>query len=208
LAWRKPCPAPWLGVGESGASEKPGNTTLPGDRLRKVRVASHLPSQVGPGLRPIYLNAGETPALPGGARRHLSGSRQPTMTARVREPGGCRRGRPSRPRTAAPRYNSVPVQICPRPYRHEADPAAPSGAGLQRPWKALDSLQGKVVAFIDNSKPNFNLLARDLGELLLSQYGVKSVIQKRKRSVATSAPDEMLDELARECDLVITGSGD
>ena len=45
-------------------------------------------------------------------------------------------------------------------------PAAPSGTGVQRPWKALDTLQGKVVAFIDNSKPNFIHLAADLGELL------------------------------------------
>ena len=88
------------------------------------------------------------------------------------------------------------------------DPSAGgSGTKIQLAPRPMD-LRGKVVGFIDNTKPNFNLLARDLGELLLSRYGVKSVIQKRKRSVATPAPNEVLDELARECDLVITGSGD
>lgn len=48
------------------------------------RDASHRPSQIGPGLRPIILNAGETPALPGGASRHPRGTRQATVTSRVR----------------------------------------------------------------------------------------------------------------------------
>ena len=88
------------------------------------------------------------------------------------------------------------------------DPTAPGPQPTQDLRRALGDLNGKVIGFIDNTKPNFNLLARDLGELLQSRYGVKTVIQKRKRSVATSAPDEVLDELARDCDLVITGSGD
>ena len=88
------------------------------------------------------------------------------------------------------------------------DPTAPGPQATQDLRRALGDLNGKVIGFIDNTKPNFNLLARDLGELLQSRYGVKTVIQKRKRSVATSAPDEVLDELARDCDLVITGSGD
>jgi hypothetical protein len=88
------------------------------------------------------------------------------------------------------------------------DPTAPNTAPAQNLRLSIANLSGKVIGFIDNTKPNFNLLARDLGELLQSRYGVKAVFQKRKRSVATPAPDEMLDELARECDLVITGSGD
>jgi hypothetical protein len=88
------------------------------------------------------------------------------------------------------------------------DTTAPSPEATQNLRRSVGDLKGKVVGFIDNTKPNFNLLAHDLGELLQSRYGVKAVFQKRKRSVATSAPDEMLDELARDCDLVITGSGD
>ena len=88
------------------------------------------------------------------------------------------------------------------------DPVAPSGAGLQHPWKALDSLQGKVVAFIDNSKPNFNLLADDLSELLVSRYGVARVVRHRKRAASVPAPEAVYAEIEANCDLVITGSGD
>ena len=88
------------------------------------------------------------------------------------------------------------------------DPAAPSGAGLQRPWKALDSLQGKVVAFIDNSKPNFNHLADDLAELLVSRHGVARVVRHRKRAASVPAPDAVYADIEANVDLVITCSGD
>ena len=88
------------------------------------------------------------------------------------------------------------------------DPAAPSGAGLQRPWKPLDSLQGKVVAFIDNSKPNFNHLAQDLGELLVKHHGVARVIHHRKRAASIPALESVYADIEANVDLVITGSGD
>ena len=88
------------------------------------------------------------------------------------------------------------------------DPAASSGTGAQRPWKALDTLHGKVVAFIDNSKPNFNHLVDDLAALLASKYGVKSVIKRQKPAATEPASAAVLAELLGQCDLVITGSGD
>jgi hypothetical protein len=72
----------------------------------------------------------------------------------------------------------------------------------------LATLSGKVVGFIDNAKPNFNHLVDDLGALLISNYGVKRIIKRRKSSASIPAPDEVVRELADECDLVITGSGD
>jgi hypothetical protein len=72
----------------------------------------------------------------------------------------------------------------------------------------LATLSGMVVGFIDNAKPNFNHLVDDLGDLLVSNYGVKRVIKRRKSSASIPAPDEIVRELADECDLVITGSGD
>ena len=88
------------------------------------------------------------------------------------------------------------------------DPSAPSGAGAQRPWKALDSLQGKVVAFIDNSKPNFNHLADDLAALLVSRYGVARIVRHRKRAASVPALETVYADIEANCDLVITGSGD
>ncbi len=83
-----------------------------------------------------------------------------------------------------------------------------SGAGLQRPWKSLDSLQGKVVAFIDNSKPKFDHLADDLAGLLISRHRVARVVRHRKRAVSVPALEAVYADIAAHCDLVITGSGD
>ena len=87
------------------------------------------------------------------------------------------------------------------------DPCTPSG-GAQRPWKSLDTLHGKVVAFIDNSKPNFNHLADDLSELLVSRYGVARVVRHRKRAASVPALEAVYADIEANCDLVITGSGD
>jgi hypothetical protein len=88
------------------------------------------------------------------------------------------------------------------------DPTAPSGAGAQRSWKSLDTLHGKVVAFIDNSKPNFNHLAADLGELLIQHQGVAKVIHHRKRAASVPALESVYADIEANVDLVITGSGD
>ncbi len=83
---------------------------------------------------------------------------------------------------------------------------APDRIEIARP--TLASLAGKVVGFIDNAKPNFNHLADDIGELLMSKYGVKQVLKRRKRAASVPAPDEVYREYVEQCDLVITGSGD
>ena len=89
------------------------------------------------------------------------------------------------------------------------DPIAPAGtAGSEHTFQPLDTLKGKVVGFIDNSKPNFNYLVDDLAELLMARHGVAAVIRHRKLSASIPAPDEVLLDVKRQCDLVITGSGD
>ena len=88
------------------------------------------------------------------------------------------------------------------------DPTAPrqteSAAGCPR----LDTLSGKVVGFIDNAKPNFNHLVDELSALLVRNHGVARVVKRRKPSASIPAATEVVNELAAQCDLVITGSGD
>lgn len=88
------------------------------------------------------------------------------------------------------------------------DPTASRRAEPGTAGKKLDTLSGKVVGFIDNAKPNFDHLVDDLADLLVASYGVKRVIKRRKRSASVPAPDEIVRELADECDVVIAGSGD
>ena len=72
----------------------------------------------------------------------------------------------------------------------------------------LDGLAGKVVGFIDNTKPNFNHLVDDLADVLVQKYGVCSVVKRGKRLQSIPAPEAVIAELVAACDLVITGSGD
>lgn len=87
-------------------------------------------------------------------------------------------------------------------------PTAPSEHKSEQARATLETLQGCVVGFIDNAKPNFEHLVDDLAELLMGRYGVSKVIKRRKRAASIPAPEAMVKELAESCDLVITGSGD
>ena len=69
-------------------------------------------------------------------------------------------------------------------------------------------LEGRTVGFLDNTKPNFAMLAADLGELLSTRFGVRTIVHRKKANASTPAPPGLLSELARECDLVFTGSAD
>ena len=88
------------------------------------------------------------------------------------------------------------------------DPLAPCLTEARESWRPLDNLAGKTIGFIDNSKPNFQLLVDDLAQILIEQHGVKGVVKRRKKSASQGAPAAVLNELATGVDAVITGSGD
>jgi hypothetical protein len=88
------------------------------------------------------------------------------------------------------------------------EPVAPCLTQPQKSRQSLDHLAGKVIGFIDNSKPNFNYLAEDLSRLLIEKHGVKDVIVRRKRSASQGLAESVMTELVNQVDAVITGSGD
>lgn len=69
-------------------------------------------------------------------------------------------------------------------------------------------LRGKVVGFLDNSKPNADKLAERFAALLKEKYGVANLITRRKLTAQQGAPKQFLDELASQTDFVICGLGD
>ncbi len=69
-------------------------------------------------------------------------------------------------------------------------------------------LRGLTVGFVDNTKHNFDLLVETMGALLKDRFGVKAVIHRKKANASTAAADEILEGLAKDCDLVFAGSGD
>jgi hypothetical protein len=88
------------------------------------------------------------------------------------------------------------------------DPSAPRARVAAAPQRRLDSLAGKVVGFIDNTKPNFNHLVDELAEVLIARHGVRAVVKRGKRVQSIPAPEDVISEVTQQCDLVITGSGD
>ena len=88
------------------------------------------------------------------------------------------------------------------------DPTPPAREQGRAQVTGLQSLKGKVVGFIDNAKPNFNHLADDIGELLVTRYGIAAVVKHRKRAASMPASVEVMQDVKEKCDLVITGSGD
>ena len=72
----------------------------------------------------------------------------------------------------------------------------------------LSSLQGMTVGLIDNHKRNANVYLEALGQLLQDRYGVARVVTYRKISQSMPTPDEVLDQLASECDAIIHAVAD
>ena len=88
------------------------------------------------------------------------------------------------------------------------EPVAPCLTQPQKSRQSLNSLAGKVIGFIDNSKPNFNYLVEDLSQVLIEKHGVAQVIKRRKRSASQGLPEAMMNELVAQTDAIVTGSGD
>ncbi len=69
-------------------------------------------------------------------------------------------------------------------------------------------LRGLTVGLLENRKHNAGLFLQELGRLLIEQHGAKEVMQRDKASIVLPAAEEIMDELARECAVVVAGVGD
>jgi hypothetical protein len=85
-----------------------------------------------------------------------------------------------------------------------AEPAVGNASLAPRP----DSLDGKVVGLLDNSKLNSDRFLDMLLEELSEQYNFAGVVRGRKPSASRVVPDETLKEFVEKCDVVITAVGD
>lgn len=71
-----------------------------------------------------------------------------------------------------------------------------------------DSLKGKRVGLVENTKFNSDTLLRKIGAILQAEYGAAEVRLWRKRNSSVPAHAEILDELASSCDVMVAGIGD
>ena len=71
----------------------------------------------------------------------------------------------------------------------------------------LQSLEGKVLGLLDNTKEKADVFLTTLGDCLREQFGVKTVLKQRKASYSLVATPAIIAELSETCDCVITAMG-
>ena len=71
-----------------------------------------------------------------------------------------------------------------------------------------DSLRGKRIALIENTKFNSDNLLVKIGNILVNEYGASSAKMWRKKNASVPAHEEIIEEVKRTCDVVVAGVGD
>ena len=71
--------------------------------------------------------------------------------------------------------------------------------------KSLNNLR---LGLVDNAKFNSDKLLIKIAMILENDYGAKSHIIRRKHNASVPAHDEIINEFASHCDVVIAGIGD
>jgi len=88
------------------------------------------------------------------------------------------------------------------------DPAARASRAVAATKQMSGGVAGRTIGFIDNTKPNFDVLVDDMAELLVREYGARAIVKHRKRAPSMGAGELVMQDVQEKCDLVITGSGD
>ena len=87
------------------------------------------------------------------------------------------------------------------------DPTAGSGKQQIALAPRPADLSGKVVGLLDNTKEQADIILQTIGDALRERYGVARVIMRRKEHYSKPAPDELIDEMAKEVDVAIAALG-
>ena len=69
-------------------------------------------------------------------------------------------------------------------------------------------IRGKRLALLDNSKANSDVILRAIGDILNDEFEFAEIHYWRKHSSSLPPKPEIMEELHRHADLIITGVGD
>lgn len=88
----------------------------------------------------------------------------------------------------------------------------PTGRSTSRAAAALAprraDLRGVTVGLLENRKHNAGLFLDEVARLLVERHGAAGVVRRAKASIVLPAADDIMDDLARECGVVVAGVGD
>ena len=87
------------------------------------------------------------------------------------------------------------------------DPSAGPGAQAVPPARRPDTLAGKVLGLLDNTKEQGDVILETLAAALCERYGVARVVTRRKLHYSKQAPDSLIAELAQEVDVAVAALG-
>lgn len=88
------------------------------------------------------------------------------------------------------------------------DPTAPppdAGASLAA---RLPDVRGKTVGLLDISKAKGNFFLDRVADVLAERCAPRNILRRTKPTFARPAPDELRDELAGKCDVVVEALAD
>ena len=71
-----------------------------------------------------------------------------------------------------------------------------------------DSLQGRRIGLVENTKYNSDRLLVKIGDILKQEYGAAETKMWRKHNAGVPAHDEIIEEAKRGVDVVVAGIGD
>ncbi len=84
-------------------------------------------------------------------------------------------------------------------------PAPDVAAAKEEPKAKVAQIR---LGVLDNSKSNADHLLRMVTEGLQGELPISKVVATRKGNVSLPAPKEIIEQLAAECDFVVTAMGD
>ncbi len=85
-----------------------------------------------------------------------------------------------------------------------AEPVPTEASMAARP----ETLHGKVLGLLDNSKNNANELAKAIGDLLQERFEIKEIKVATKPDASRPAPAEIMEDLANGVDFAVVAVGD
>jgi hypothetical protein len=87
-------------------------------------------------------------------------------------------------------------------------PSAGLDAGQAVPAPRPENLSGLRLGLLANIKRNAEQFLEEVGSLLEQQHGMATAVARKKPDITATAPQQMLDDLAGGCDVVVIGVGD
>jgi hypothetical protein len=71
-----------------------------------------------------------------------------------------------------------------------------------------ESLAGRRIGLVENTKFNSDRLLQKIGDILVSEYGAAGTRMWRKHNASVPAHEEIIEELRATCDVMVAGIGD